>query len=413
MPTLSKHYAIVTLPNGDQLEPISVDVTADETWAPYIQATIVLPSSQVTDTLDPRLGDRIKLRLQQDFGDLIYVYEVTADFGGDVSDITAAYGGSVSAITRAYTKPWNIFEPALPLSTLTAAYGGDVSNMTAAGLTTIWKISDFLHGSGTFNPAPSTIFNADLGVRSISYDYISKEATISASSDEAMLQDHPYSGELGTRYSLRELINSMLGRITATLSSGTADFLYPSGYTPAPEVDRLPTYWDFAIESVQAASLNLYCDESRSWNLVVPSAVSGALNLKDNDNITSFTKQISRDGNWFNYAVVTYKTPGGGPYVDKYFGPDLPGTADDRGFYKYGGEIYEAAAGAAQTLVERGYTRGETYEIEAIANFDARPRQTLTIDINGEPVKTGIVQAVTWSLPSARMSIDIRDLQEV
>jgi hypothetical protein len=414
MAKLSQHYAIVTLPNGDQIRPIDVSVTADETWAPYIQASIVVPSNFITDDIDPRTGTRLKLRLQQDFGDLIYNYEITADFSGDVSAITAAYGGDISDITRAYTKPWNIFEPALPISTVTAAYGGDVSNLTAADLMEVWRMSDFLHAEGTFNPAPSTIFESDLGVRSIAYDYVSKEATIQLSSDEALTQDvHGYGDDIMVEYdNARSLINEVLNFIGAELEPGDANYIYEGKPYQLQKYEfNLPNVaWDFIETITQAAGLKLYCDELRRWYLVDPVAISGDLALKDDDNITAFTKEISREGLWYNQAVIQYQTISDGVIYDNYY---EFGTGELKTLYIEKTNIEFPGMGAAQSIVQRSLTRGEIYSIEAIANFDARPRQTLTVDITGEPVKSGVIQSVTWSLPSARMSIDIRDLQEV
>lgn len=413
MPTLSTHYAILTLPNGDEITPISVDVTADETWAPYIQASVVLPSNLITDDIDPRAGSRVKLRLQQDFGDLIHVYEVTDDFGGDVSSITAAFGGVVADITREYAKPWNIFEAGLPISTVTAAYGGDVSNITAAGLMQVWEMSDFLHSTGTFNPEPSTIFNADLGVRSISYDYVSKEATLELASDESLAQDvHGYGDDvMVTYYDLRSVINEALNFIFAELEPGTANETYPLGYNLEKYEVNLPnTIWDFIETMTAAAGFKVYCDEIRRWYLIEDTATAGALALADTDNITAFEKVISRETLWYNQAVLEYNDPTLGTIFDEYY---EAGTGEIRTLYQKKENITFPGYGAAQSIVQRSLTRGETYTIEAIANFDARPRQELTVDITDESVKTGVVQSITWSLPSARMSIDIRNLQEV
>lgn len=413
MAKLSQHYAIVTLPNGDQIRPIDVSVTADETWAPYIQASIVVPSNFITDDIDPRTGTRLKLRLQQDFGDLIYNYEITADYSGDVSNITAAFGGNIDRITRAYSKPWNIFEAALPISTVTTAYAPvKPLKLTNADLASVYKMSDFLHAQGTFNPAPSTIFEANLGVRSIAYDYVSKEATIQLSSDEALTQDvHGYGDDIMIEYEdARSLINEVLNFIGASLEPGTANYTYDPPYELQKYQFNLSnTAWDFIETITQAAGLKLYCDENRKWYLVDATAVSGDLELKDNDNITAFTREISRDGLWYNQAVIQYNTTDGVIY-DSYY---EFGTGEIKTLYLLKENIAFPGFGAAQSIIQRAVTRGEIYSIEAIANFDARPRQTLTVDITDEPVKSGVIQSVTWSLPSARMSIDIRDLQEV
>ena len=416
MPTLSKHYATITLPNGDVVEPISVNVTVDETWAPYVQASVTVPMNLLTQEIDPRDDVRIKLQLRQDFGDLIFIYELTDDFTGDVSAVTSAFSPVLNAsITRRYSKPWNIFEPSRPISYITGIYGGDVSNITAAGLSTVWRMSKLLQDSGTFNPEPSTFFNADLGVRSIDYDYVAKEATIELASDEALAQDvHGYGDDIMVKYySLRDLLNEVLSGLDgAQLQPGTANESYPFGYNLEKyEVNVGNTLWDF-IETVTTASgFRVYCDEQRRWYLIESTAVIGDLVLDDTDNITAFNKSFSRDTLWYNQAVIEYEDPSAGVNIfDSYY---ATGTGALRTFYQKKENMVFPGFGAAQAIVERSLTRGETYSVEAIANFDARPQQSLVVDITGEPVKTGVVQSITWSLPSARMSVDIRNLEEV
>lgn len=616
MPTLSKHYALLDFDPGNPasvpIEPISVDVQVDETWSPYCQATVIIPNDIAPYTLDPRFPTFLGLRLQQDFGDLIYNYELTASFGGDVSTITAAYagtqttrtnkatnpsfeagvatlsgsGGTVSQfagglygnycgrftytvnqtgsssvlygsntqttttagtahtisiyvkssravkarielypnggsygpfiygagtqlvantwtrlsatitpnspsiwtqirvattsdssawwqsgdtvdldgvlieasstlrdyfdgslpdglnlnnnwtgtpnaststqltgdlvnaqeITRDYSQPWNIFETSLPLSTVTTAYGGDVSNITAAGLTEIWRVSDFLHSSGTFNPAPSTIFDGYLMLRKVTKDYVSGETTLELTSHEAILQDSiGYPSDLAFAFtSLRSIINFVLADTIGALTQlqpGASDYTY----SPAYSFLWLPnlTAWDILDALVKAANLVLFCDEKGDWYLNPASSTSGDLYLKDDDNITMLSSTIDRNSQtFFDYAVVEYRNEGSVP-VYKNFGTSGFPISKDAYFLVENVEPPAAPANAAQSMVWRAETRGIIYNVEAISNYDARPRQNMTIDVTGEAVKTAIIQSISWSLPSARMSVDIRDLQEV
>ena len=420
MATLSKQYALLDFDPGNPLsvpvEPISVNVTVDETWAPYCQATVVIQNDIAPYELDPRYAVFLGLRLQQDFGDLIYNYELTTDFGGDVSSITAAYGGDVSDITRTYSQPWNIFEEALPISTVTAAYGGDVSNITAAGLMEIWRMSDFLHSAGTFNPAPSTVFDGYLMLRSVVKDYVSGQTTLELTSHEAILQDSiGYPSDLVLNFtSLRSIINYVL---SSTISAFTQLEPGPAEYTFSPAYGFLwkpnQTAWDILNVLVTAANLVLYCDEAGKWFLLEATSTSGDLALKDDDNITMLSTRIDRDSSsFFDYAIVEYQNTGSLP-VYKSFGVSGFPISKDRYFLVENVTPPAAPANAAQAMVWRAVTRGITYNVEAINNFDARPRQTMTIDVTDEPVKTAIIQSISWALPSARMSVDIRDLQEV
>lgn len=418
MPTLSKHKALLTFdpgnPAADSFEPISVTVTVDETFTPYVQATVVMPSNQVPEWADPREAQYFGLRLQQDFGDLVYMYELTADFGGDVSNITAAFGGDVSDITREYSRPWNIFETGLPISNVTAAYGGDVSNITAAFLSEVWRMSDFLQSGGTFNPAPSTIFDGYLMLRSIERDYISKETTLElASLDSILLDSIGYPSSLIFNFtSLRALINYVLSDVIGVfnqLQPGAADYTYSPAYGLNWKPDQ--TAWDIIDALVKAANLVFYCDEKGDFYLIDTTATAGTLELKDDDNITTLTTRIDRNSqNFFDYAVVEYRNTGSLPV---YYNFGVSGFPVSKDRYFLIENVTAPGGNPAQALVWRAVTRGETFNVEAISNYNARPRQDMTIDITGEPTKTAIIQSVTWSLPSARMSIDIRDLQEV
>ena len=275
-------------------------------------------------------------------------------------------------------------------------------------------MSKFLQEGGTFNPEPSTIFTADLGVRSINYDYVSKEATIELASDEALAQDvHGYGDDVMVQYfNLRDLINEALSFIFAELEPGTVNETYEFGYNLEKyDVNVRNTLWDFIETITTAAGYKVYCDELRRWYLVEDTTVSGELVLDDTDNITALTKAISRDTLWYNQAVIEYEDPSAGMSIfDSYY---ETGTGALRTLYQLKENMVFPGLGAAQAIVQRSLTRGETYSVEAIANFDARPRQNLVVDITGEPVKTGIVQSITWSLPSARMSVDVRNLEEV
>jgi hypothetical protein len=417
MAKLSKHYALLDFDPGNPasvpVEPISVSVTADEAWSPYIQATVVVPTNLMPYSPDPRYAVFLGLRLQQDFGDLIYNYEITADYAGDVSAITAAFNGDVSDITRAYSKPWNVFESALPISTVTAAYGGDVSNLTAADLMEVWRMSDFLHSAGTFNPEPSTIFDGYLMLRSVTKDYLTGETTLELTSHEAILQDSiGYPSDLIFTYtSLRGIINSVLAETIGALTQlqpGAADYTYSPAYGFIWRPNQ--TAWDVLNALVTAANLVLFCDEKGDWYLDYAASVAGDLYLKDDDNITTLSSRIDRNANqFFDYALVEYRYNGMPSY--KSFGVSGFPISKDRYFLIE--NVPDPGGNPAQAMVWRAVTRGEIFEVEAISNYDARPRQEMTIDVTGEPVKTAIVQSITWSLPSARMSVDIRDLTEV
>lgn len=413
MSLLSKHTATVELEDGTKFAPIAIDVTLDETWSPYCQATITAPTEYITDDVDPRLNYRIKIKLQQDFGELLYVHELTTDFGGDVSNITAAYTPvSCRAISQTYTKPWNIFEPASPISKITAAYAGDVSDLTAAGFYDVSFVSGFLHEAGAFNPVSSTVFEGTLGVRSVEYDYITKQAVITAASDEALAQDRfGYGSDVPFTFeTLRGAISYMLNWANSgQLDPYSGDYIFQQLYQVEDYFTNAShNLWDDMNALAQSCGFSLWSDENDVWRLEENYLVEGEILLKDDDNITSFRRKVSRDEKWYSNVNIEYALE----TLDQASDPTIPFGAK-RYLYLDRKESTTVEPFGAASILARAKTRAETYTIEAISNYNARPRQALTIDIAGEPTKTGVVQAVSWSLPADRMSIDIRDLQEV
>jgi hypothetical protein len=420
MARLSQHFAALNFFPGDvtvdTVSPISVNVTVDEAWSPYVQATAVIRNEDLPSWADPREGIFVGLRLQQDFGDLLYVRDLTEAFGGSVAAITAAYTPvRLRDITRDFTQPWNVFEPGLPLSTITAAYGGDISQWTSAGFGDIWVMSDFLHEEGSFNPAPSTVFEANLMLRTVEKDYVSGQTTLRLESHESFLQDarrFKFLPAFGTSFtSLRDLINYTLSGVVGaelTLEPGLADYTFSPAldYNWKPEV----TAWDYIDSVVKQANLVFYCDEAGKFRLEEPEAVLGELTLTDDSNITALKTVIDRDNpRFFQYAFIEYRNE------NVITGGDADGSASTYSKHAYfvKDSTETPLFGAAFALVSRGSTRGEIFDVEAISDYNARPRQTLTIDVEGEPLRTAIIQSINWALPADRMTLEIRDIEEV
>lgn len=412
--TLSKHTATVFSESGyTYLNPERIDMTIDEGWAPYIQGTFEVPSANFTEDLDPRNGARVTVRLHQAFGELVEVSQLTASYGGNVAAVTAAFSPTVSnrAITQAHSQPWNAFSQSQPLSYLTASYTGNVAAMTAAfGDKPVSAITKFMHpGDPAFNPQPSTAFEANLGIRSIDRNYKDGKTRVRIASDEALLQDRAWTST--TPYTpatsdVRTLVSYVLGTIGATLAAGTVtgtfgtDVKWTAGQSA----------WEFINPIVQKAGLALYCDENRKWQLIIPSATTGELALSDVDNVTELSASLDRSQEWFDSCVIEYSWNDGTSSRKEY---DIyaPSGCTRTEKISYSNTPYPGA-GAAQELVTRALTRGFTYQVDSVANYDARPRQTLTVDVTGEPLKNAVTSKISWSQPDDRMTVTIRDLQD-
>lgn len=412
MLSLSKHTATVWSDNNvTYFNPTDISVSISEQWSPYIQALVTVPSALFTETLDPRTGGRLHVRLQQQFGELVEIFQLTEVFSGKVSTVTSAYAPTVSPkkITHDFSRPWNMFEAAYALSYLTANKGGgNVLNMTTSFLGDVSDISKYMHGSGTFNPASSTVFEGNLAIRSISRDLLQEKTVIELYSDEALLQDYahisatPY---IPTTTDVRTLVNYVLSKIGATLSAGTT-----TGTFDNTNVKWLPGQngWDFIIPIVQKANLVFYCDENRQWQLITASSTTGELALDDTSNVLELTSTLDRSSDWFDSCVVEYSWYNGTAQQTAY---DIyaPVGSVKTANIKISDTPYPGA-GQAQALTTRALTRGETFEVNAISNYDARPRQNLTVNITGEPIKTAVISSIDWALPNDRMTIKIRKI---
>lgn len=410
--TLSKHECTVWSPGyASYFTPTDVSMTVDESFSPHIRASLTVPSAMFTEALDPRTGGRLTVRLHQAFGDLLEFNDLTSFGGGTVSAWTAKYTPvTLRSITLEYTRPWNLFEPGLPLSTITTAYLGDLSQWTTAGFGSMSTLSEFLHGTGAFNPQPSTYIEANLGIRSIKRDLVAGTTKVDLASDEALLQDSartsstPY---VPATTDVRTLVAYVLGTIGATLQAGTATGTFTEAeWTPGQSA------WDFIAPITQKAGLYLYADEARKWWLVPNSSTSGTLELKDDSNVTTLTTTLERKNNYFDSCVVEYVWTNTLGETERAWDVYAPSGSTRTQLVKLTDTPYPGA-GMAEQLTNRAKTRGETFDVEAISNYFARPKQVITVDVTGEPLKTAIVQSIDWRQPADRMTVRIRDLEEV
>lgn len=413
MLSLSKHTAVVWSDSElTYFTPTSIDVAISEQWAPYVQASMTVPSGLFTEALDPRSNDRLHVRLMQQFGELLDVFALTEAFGGSVAAVTSAYSPvTPRKITDDFTRPWNMFEAAYTLAYLTAHTYTSCSAMTTGFTGDVSNVSKYLHGAGSFNPAPSTVFEANLCIRSISRDLLNETTTVELFSDEALLLDYAHTSATPytpTTTDIRTLVNYVLSKIGAALVTDTVTGTYNNT-----EVQWIPGQngWDFINPIVQKANLVLYCDEGRNWRLITASATSGSLELNDTSNVVQLTSSLDRSSDWFDSCVVTYTWYDGTTQQTAY---DIYAPVG----YKKTANITISdtpypGAGQAQALTQRAQTRGELFTVDAVSNYDARPRQELTVDITGEPLKSAVISSIDWSLPSDRMTVNIRNLVEV
>lgn len=347
------------------LSVIEAEVALNESWSPYVTATLTcaIPSIEDLDTIDPRLGQRVRIRLRQRFGDSVRARWVE---GEHASDFTATYAGQrASAVSSDYGWPYNSF-------------GLRASTRRSLDLLLVEREVD--HESGTIR--------------------------LRAKSDEALLQTWaPLATLTPGLTSVRAIVSWALGLIGLTLYPGDADGAVEAGATTwEPGV----TAWDYLRPMVDKVGLRLWCDEARNLYLAPPiDGTAGGLSLSD-AKVTRATDTLDRDGDWFDAVVIRYRwTDVLGATQVAYDTASVDGYSKvrrlevDRPFPGHG---------AAAALLARTRGRGRVFDLEAVSDYGATPGQALTATLPGTPIQTGLVSSVTWRLPGDRMQITTRDL---
>lgn len=162
------------------------------------------------------------------------------------------------------------------------------------------------------------------------------------------------------------------------------------------------TAWEFLDPLIRTSGLRLFCDEERDWYLVDAAAflVDGVTSVSAGNNAVSGTDTISLqstqpDGSpaWYSGVQVIYRwTDAAGVQQTAY---DYAGTGD-KGYAITLDRAYPGPGLAASRLAAAA-GRGRTQELEALADLNTSPGQTLVSTLPGTPVQLGIVSAVTWA----------------
>jgi hypothetical protein len=373
--TISAHTISCTI-DGNDLDVKKADVTLDEGWSPYAQATLTcaIPDPAVLESLDPRRNLRATLHLQQDFGDSDSLADLSALWGaGTLATVTNLYAGKMLAdITRAHYRPFNDFGVRLP-----------------------------------------SIVDLDLTFREREADHEAGELRISLASDEALLEGH----KLVSRYQEAPATPTVKGAVALALAHigvGLDD-----DATDAPvSVDNADSLiwspgvsgWDYVYPLVQKAGLRLYCDETRRWRLVRATSNSEDLMVLTADqNVTAGRDKISLDDDWYDAVVLTYRwrDPATATTMLAY---DVAGDYRARNVFAETREVPYPGPGAADALLSRKQGRGRVLDVAAVSDYFAKPGRALAITLPGTPVQTGYTSSVTWSYPDDEMRVASRGL---
>jgi len=360
---------LVWIDTSVPLVVIDASVDLDESWSPYAQArlTCAIPPLASLDAIDPRLGRRIRIRLQQTFGD-----------SEPLSALSAAWAGTT-------------------LATQTAALADTFLNGLSA---------TYGHPYNAFGTRASTRRSLDLVLRSREVDHANGTMYLTAASDESLLQDYGLVATTATSAgptSVRTICAWVLGKVGLVLYPGTADGTVTDS-TWLPGVSA----WDYLRPLVDAVGLRLWCDDRRNFYLADPiDGTSGGLSISAKY-ATQATDVIDMERDWYDAVVITYSwRDAAGNDQTAY------DTASAAGYSKVLALTYDRpypGRGAAAAMLSRTLGRGRQQALEAVSDYSAAPGMAITVTLPNTPIQTGLLSAVSWQVPGDEMRLTPRDL---
>lgn len=404
-----------------ELSEISVTLNLDESLSPYgdasVEAVVTEAVHAATDPLTHR-GIRLNLELRDSTGDPIRLWELTADHAGSVSAITAGYGPDLTPakISAAYFTPWNPPGDPVKIWELTAGLTGTISAVTARygpDLIPADITADFATDRG------GTAIRADLIITERSVDWSSSRMTLSAATDEALLQAYRLVAtvpESSGSLFVRTTVNYALAKIGAVLS---APGLPVVGIIEEPDAiiwEPGTTAWDYVRGVAEASGLVVRCDELRRWALTPrtatvpyrPSFPGRPTLIARLDALTAATERVTLDDElWADAVVVRYA------WTD-------PATEDSRVRYDIASLVADPikvitvdrdtpypGPGAAKYWLTRMSGRGRVFDLEEVGDYSLRPGMPITAVLPYDSYD-GYLEAITWDSPSNRGTIRTR-----
>jgi len=361
----------VELPNGTTVRPLSGQVTIDETWSPFIQASIVIEEPADLTPFDPRLSPppRVRVNAAQ------YFWNGT----------TGAF-----SVTPDSSESWN------------------------------------LHIRESVRTADHTLTLTLASDEALLQDYSQMFATVGPGMDFVT-----FPSELHTV--IDYVTHGPWGSLTSAGVVPTANFVETTpavDLSPFNETVGLYTgivwrpgvsAWSFVSEYLQRSGRRLWVDPDSDWHISLePKNTAGTIYLHDAVQLTNYSSTISRD-DWYDGVAIVYTWSPDAKYSPSLSHVDL---ATSGSFYRGRthvetiqlapavGAATPAAAvfdGMATYKLDRMSALGRSETFEAVSNFDAKTGMALSVSIDGGTV-TGHVASVTWNIGTRRMTVTGRDM---
>lgn len=252
----------------------------------------------------------------------------------------------------------------------------------------------------------------DLVVHSRAHDVNSGTLSLALMSDETLLIDTALllrNVKDWQSTSVRQLCGKILALFGKTLAAGTDDAVIAAG---AAVQSPGQSYWDFLEGTLASTNLRLWCDEARVWHLTdKETPAAGQLSLSYTGTVAQLVDTIDLAQEWADSVVIRYSyvdTNGNTETSYDYSGPAAPKRTVTFDFV-----APPAVDGAARRLLRRLTGRGRVLEQTAVARFDVVPTQPFIATLpDGAPTQSGLVSAVTWTLPASTMTVRSRELSD-
>jgi hypothetical protein len=392
--------------DADALNVQSWSVTLDETWSPFIQATIVVTADEVSRALDPRDDNppRVSFVLEQRFGEYGFLDDFDADF-------TALTLDQIDAV-------------------VVNGDGDTVDDLTLDELDLLPCIS--------YNAVQidATRFEAELHVRR---RRMRRDGTIELvlASDEGLLLDMR-GDTIFTDDTLVEFLQSLLDDSrggTVFLPAYTFGPISDDAFDPDLPVGQDPlspttvtlvqtvseSAWEFLNKVADTVNARVWADESGAWRVAeFPLPASGdPITVGVANRMRDFEDVIDRD-EWNDYPIARWRWVDEDGVSQEYLLAPLgtagrarvaffdftgkPAFAESDGVYPY-----EAVAGIGLRAAARARDAGVT----AVADYTTYPGRPIEITLPDEPVLEGVIRAVTFTGPTdPSMQITTRDIEE-
>lgn len=367
--TLIDRHDVTARIDGRTVRVLEMATTLDRGWAPYVQGSLTIDDPDIKGLLDPRKRPVVRITMGRRYsGSRSLGYVSALDAGKKLGAQSALHSGKkLGQVSALHREVWN--GPG-------GKYGKEKPLIITARLTDSrrrrtdpdkWEI-EFEGGEVRAQNLCSTV----------------RSRLPSARTTRGLVRDVLQVSTLGT------------------LAPGSTNSTLPLNEEgDGPEWLAGVSVWDYLNPIIQAEEMRLYVDELGAWRIEADDTTRGSITLAPE--ATEITDNWSSGGRFFDGAVLIYEweTAGGQPrkVVEAY-------RRGNVSTYVEHVEGRRTRTGRAKRIVDRAYRRALSQTWEAVADYDVRPGQSVTLPTGD----TGVIDAVTWNYPDATMNVTVLDV---